>query len=93
MNRKSLRVLVVALVTLSLIACGGPEEKKVKFFNRARDYFTQGELEKARIEVKNAIQIDPKYAEAYHLLGQIELRDNNPRGAYEAFGQAVEHNP
>ena len=41
--------------------CGGPEQKKMKFYNKGKALFEKGDLRKARLEFKNAIQIDPKF--------------------------------
>ena len=43
--------------------------------------------------MKNAIQIDLDYAEAYYYLGLTELKDGNPRPAYGALSKAVELDP
>ena len=87
-------VLAAAVMILALAAaCGGPEEKKVKFFNRALELFEKGDYVKARLEVKNALQIDPKYAEGYQLLGRIEQKTANLKEAFGAFGKAVELKP
>ena len=92
--RKTYLALIAVVVALTLVAaCGGPEEKKAKFYNRAKELLEKGEIVKARLEVKNALQIDPKFAEAYSLLGAIEQRDGNFKGAFGAFGKAVELKP
>jgi len=92
--RKTYLALIAVVVALTLVAaCGGPEEKKAKFFNRAQELLDKGEIVQARLEVKNALQIDPRYAEGYSLLGAIELREGNFKGAFGAFGTAVELKP
>jgi tetratricopeptide (TPR) repeat protein len=92
--RKNYLPLVAVVLALSLvIACGGPEEKKAKFVGKARELFERGDLVKARLEVKNALQIDPKFAAGYSLLGQIEMQAGDFKAAYGAFGKAVELNP
>jgi tetratricopeptide (TPR) repeat protein len=80
-------------VAAALLACGGPEEKKAKFYDRAREFFAKGETVKARLEVKNALQVDPKFAEGYELLGQVDQREGNLKGAFDAFSRAAELKP
>ena len=83
----------VWVLALCLAACGGPEEKKAKFYSRALELFDKGDVVKARLEVKNALQIDPKFAEGYELLGRIELKEGNFKGGFGAFSKAVELKP
>jgi tetratricopeptide (TPR) repeat protein len=92
--RKTYLAVVAGFLVLSLVlACGGPEEKKAKFFGKAKELFERGDLVKARLEAKNALQIDPKFAEGYRLLGQIEMQAGDFKAAYGAFGKAVELKP
>ena len=93
MRRIHLALVAVIVVMSLLAACGGPEEKKAKFYSRAQELLEKGDLVKARLEVKNALQIDPKFAEAYSLLGQIEMKDGDLRAAFGAFSKAVELKP
>jgi len=90
----SLGVVLALLVTL-VAACSGPEEKKQKFFAKGKSLYEKGEFVKAGLEFRNAIQIDPKFADAYYMLGMVELKkkDPNPKRAYGAFSKAVELNP
>jgi hypothetical protein len=57
-------VLVVALVTTVLTACGSQEEKAAKFFKKGQALYEKGDYVKARLEFMNAIQIDRKFGEA-----------------------------
>ena len=55
---------------LSLFACGGgPGEKRDKFYKKGTALYQQGDYVKARLEFKNALQVDPKYAQGYYYLG------------------------
>lgn len=85
---RALGVVVACAVVLA--ACSSPEEKKAKFYEKGRQLFEQGDLVKARLEFKNAIQIDPKYARAYYMLGRVELEDKDPQRAFGLFSKAVE---
>ena len=57
------------------MACSGPEEKKLKFYNKGKALYEKGDYVKAKLEFKNAIQIDPKYADAYYMMGMIAFKD------------------
>ena len=85
---------MMALLALSLIlACGGPEEKKMKFFDKGKTFYEQGDYVKARLELKNAVQIDPKFARGYYYLGLTEQEERDFRKAFGYFSKAVELDP
>jgi type IV pilus assembly protein PilF len=56
-------------------------------------YFEQGQTTFALDEVKQALVIDPYYAEAYNARGLIYMRLNDMRFAEESFKRAIELNP
>jgi Tfp pilus assembly protein PilF len=60
-----------------VFSCGSMEDKKTKYFERGNAFFEKDDYVKARMEFKNAIQIDPRYAEAYYMLGMVEYRKMN----------------
>src|SRR5512136_2050601 len=84
-----------AVVTLGalLFACSGPEAKKMKFYGKGKAFYAKGDYVRARLELRNAIQIDPKFADAYAMLGSVELKQGNLQGAFGAFNKATELNP
>ena len=47
----------------------------------------------AKLEFKNALQIDPQYAPAYHMLGVTGIREGNLRQAYGMLQKTVELDP
>ena len=57
-----------------LISCGGPEEKKMKYFNRGMSFYEKGEYAKALVEFKYALVIDRKFAEGHYMVGMVEFR-------------------
>ena len=88
------RVLIfLVLVVAILSACSGPNEKKMRFYSKAKGFMDKGDLVKAGLELKNAVQIDPKYADAHYLLGQVELRKGNFKQAFGSFSKTVELAP
>lgn len=80
----------IVLCVFLLVACSSPEEKKARFCQKGKTLLEQGDLAKARLEFKNAIQIDPKYAAAYHMLGKVELEDKKVKQAFGYFSKAAE---
>lgn len=56
-------------------------------------YFDQGQTTIALDELKQAINTDPSYADAYNLRGLIYMRLNDPGLAQDSFRRALELNP
>lgn len=82
------RTVMMLVLAAALAACGGAQERKAKYLDNGRGLYKQGKHDKAKIEVRNALQIDPKYVEALYLLGQInEAQGNYPvaAGNYQAI--------
>ncbi|HHP7234199.1 MAG TPA: tetratricopeptide repeat protein [Desulfobacterales bacterium] len=76
-----------------VIGCGGPEARKKYYFEKARALEEAGDFIKARLEYKNALQIDPDFQPAYFALGVIELEEKNYKKAYKYLSKAAELDP
>ena len=88
------RFLAVVLLTAILLGgCGGAEERKAKYLERGKAYFAEENYEKAQVEFKNVLQIDPKTADPYFYLGQIAEKDQDWRKAFGNYSKAVELDP
>ena len=85
--------IIAMLVAIISAACSGPEAKKLKFYNQGKALYEKGDYVKAKLEFKNAVQIDIKYADAYYMLGMTAMKSGDPRGAYGNFSKAVELKP
>lgn len=59
----------------------------------ASGYFEEGKTEAALDNVKQALAVDPGYAEAYDLRGLIFMRLNDARAAEDSFRRAIALNP
>lgn len=93
-KREWLTSVVFFCLALTLVmGCSGPEEKKLKFFNKGKALYEKGQMLESKLEFKNAIQIDPKYADAYYMLGMLELRTGNVNSAFGYFKKTAELNP
>ena len=68
---KNLKAYVLIFLVFALVACGGAEERKAAYLEKAQQSLDAGDLDKARIELKNVLQIDPKDAQAWFKLGTI----------------------
>jgi type IV pilus assembly protein PilF len=59
----------------------------------ASGYFEEGKTEVALDETKQALAIDPSFAEAYDMRGLILMRLNDLRGAEDSFRRAIAISP
>lgn len=85
------RTITIALtVMLTFSACGGPQERKAQYRARAQEYIQAGNFSKARVALRNVLKIDPKDAEAYFLVAQVEEKEKNWRNAVANYQQVVE---
>jgi len=91
-NHTIKRILAI-LGILLLVSCSGPDAKKMKFFTKGKALYEKGELVKAKLEFKNALQIDPKFADVYRMMGMVSLKEGNIKAAYGNFSKAVELDP
>lgn len=85
-------VVAISVAVLILTACSSHEEKKQSFYEKGKAYYDQKDYVKSRLALKNAIQIDPKFSEAYYLLGEVELQDKAAKKAFNYLSKAVELN-
>ena len=96
---------LLCLVCLGLQACSTetsrldtltqtePDSTRLRAMRRlslASAYFEQGQNDIAQQEVRAALQIDPKFAEAYSLLGLIHQRDNAVVLAEQSFEHGLQ---
>lgn len=80
--------LIVA--ALCLAGCGGPEARKAEALVAGQDFLEAGNLDKARIEMRNVLQIDPNDSEARYLSGVISERLGNMRQAAGHYRAALD---
>lgn len=90
-----LRIAVIAalLVIANLSGCGGAEDRKAKYLARGQTYLDQKNYDKARVEFKNVVQIDPKDAIGNFKLGLVEEGLQNYRKAFAYYSKSLELDP
>ena len=84
------KTTVALAVSFTLLACGGPQERKAQYRARAQEYIQTGNFPKARVALRNVLKIDPKDAEAYFLVARVEEKEKNWRNAVANYQQVVE---
>jgi tetratricopeptide (TPR) repeat protein len=88
-SRMRVKIGIGLLAAVTLTACGGPEERKAKYFARANEYIEAANYPKARVALRNVLKIDPKDAEAYYRFAQVEEKEKNWRNAVQLYQEAV----
>lgn len=75
---------------LALGACEKPKEQEAKYTEHGKSLYQQGDLVKAALEFKNALQINPVASEPQYYLGLIAEKQHNLGAAMDAFRKAAD---
>ena len=68
----AVRALATALLLgLALAGCGSPEEKAQEYLASAQKFMADNEMGKADIELRNALKLNPRLAEAHFLRSRV----------------------
>ena len=76
-----------------LAACGSPESRQARYLERGDQYVHDQNFEKAGVEYRNALQIDPKSIKARMALGRVAEKLDNLRDAVGQYQAVVELEP
>jgi len=87
------RFLILALLAVAFGCARDPKTEGRRYVNSAQHYLAIGEYEKASIQFRNALQADPRSAQAYYGLGQASLKLQFWPQAYDAFTRALQIDP
>ncbi|MDX2506028.1 MAG: PEP-CTERM system TPR-repeat protein PrsT [Gammaproteobacteria bacterium] len=80
--------IVLILSVFLLFACGEVDDKQLVV--TAKKYIENNQLREANLELKNALQANPKNAEARYLLGEINITIGDMASAAKEFRKAQE---
>jgi tetratricopeptide (TPR) repeat protein len=87
-------VLVAFLVPALLTGCNrDPNVRKQKFLESGNRYRDKGKLREAAIQYSNAIQVDPRFAEAHFQLGETYLKLKDGNRAFTELSRTVDLAP
>ncbi len=93
MKTKRLSVVALILVSISLQACSTPEEKSAEYIDNANILFQEGDLKKALIEYKNALQINQNLPEAWYGLARVHERRQEWKKVFAVLNKVRELAP
>jgi tetratricopeptide (TPR) repeat protein len=87
-------VLVAFLVPALLTGCNrDPNVRKQKFLESGNRYRDKGKLREAAIQYSNAVQVDPRFAEAHFQLGETYLKLKDGNRAFTELSRTVDLAP
>jgi tetratricopeptide (TPR) repeat protein len=93
MTGRQVLISVLLGMTIAMGGCGGPAERKAAYTAKAQQYIEEANFPKARVALRNVLKIDPKDAEAYFLIAQVEEREKNWRNAFANYLKVTELDP
>ena len=76
-----MKKLAIVFLLASLAACGGAEDRKAAYMEKGQALYDAGDYDKARLEFKNVLQIDPKDIPSRFMLAQTLEKLQDWRGA------------
>lgn len=91
----ALRLLLIGFVLTGLLTgCSrDPNVRKQKFLESGNRYRDKGKFREAAIQYSNAVQMDPRFAEAHYQLGQTYLKLKDYNRAYAELSRTVDLAP
>ncbi len=82
------------LLSVALFGCEGtPEKRKLKHYQKGMEYLQKNDVQAAILELKNAVEADSSYADAYYQLGLAYAKNQEFDKAMIAFDNAAAHDP
>ena len=91
MNKFSL-ILVIS-ISLILVACGGAESRKAKYLQSAEAHYDDDDCAKAKLEYRNALQIDPKDSAGRIGLARCLGQEQDWRAVYQLLTAVIDEYP
>jgi len=93
LNRTSGMLAGMLAVALALAACGGAQSRFAAHMKRGEDYFSHGDYVKAKLEFRNALQIEPRNPAALLRAARSEDRLGHAREAAGLFQATIDAAP
>ena len=90
---KSINLLLLIVSILVVAGCSSSEERQLKYLEKAQTYFDQKNFEKATVELKNVLQINPKNTDARYLYALVDEKQQDWKKMYGNLLAVIEEDP
>ncbi len=88
-----INLALVLAFSLFLSACEKPEQRAQGYYEQGIKFFDQGKMSKAKLEFRNALQIDKKLAPAWFGLARIDEKKRDWRAVIRSLNNVVSLDP
>ena len=93
-KRYIVSIVMAAALLVGFAGCTrNPDAAKRKYVESGMKYMDEKKYDSAVIQFKKALQIDPRYSEAYYQLGEAELAQKHWAAAFKNFSVAIDQDP
>ncbi|MBU1611362.1 MAG: tetratricopeptide repeat protein [Proteobacteria bacterium] len=87
------KIILLVLVGIVMVGCASPEERRDEFFTGAQKFYDEGRYEEAKVQAKNAVKVDEEFPKGQVLLGNINVKLENYRAAFNNYSKALTIDP
>jgi len=67
--------MIACLMMGTMASCGSSEDSAASYVESGKELLAEGNIDKARLQFKNAIQVDPRMAEPFYQLALIDEKN------------------
>jgi tetratricopeptide (TPR) repeat protein len=93
-REKIFGILALSIMLLSLDGCNrDPHVRAQKHFASAQEWLQRDKPEEAAIELRNAIQLDPRLAKAHFELAKLQLKKGEVVSGFQSLLLTVKYDP
>ena len=85
--------LIAVLIGFAAGCAKNPEVAKKKYLESGNEYMQKGKYQEARIQYRNALKLDTRFAEAYYQLAKADMSSSQWDEAFSALRQAISIDP
>ncbi|NOR68950.1 MAG: hypothetical protein GQ532_04530, partial [Methylomarinum sp.] len=93
MYKKFLRIKLLVIFCLAIVACTNEEVSKGEYLKKGIVLFEKEQYKESELEIKNAIQEDPKVAEAYYYMALVNEKSKKFKAMRENLLESVRLDP